>query len=79
MLDLSKVVKKNIAREDVTGKVITHGTETLEETEYIIDLITNSENHNIVDGTMRNNSELGYDGAANISKAIICSISKSPK
>ena len=75
MLDLSKVVKKNIAREDVTGIVITHGTDTLEETAYFLDLITNSEKPIIVVGSMRNNSELGYDGAANISAAIYTAVS----
>lgn len=74
MWDLSKVVRENIEREDVTGIVITHGTDTLEETAYFLDLTINSEKPIIVVGSMRNNSELGYDGAANISSAIYTAI-----
>src|SRR5690554_2034696 len=66
MLDLGKLVLKNIVREDITGIVITHGTDTLEETAYFLDLMVESEKPIILVGSMRNNSELGYDGAANI-------------
>lgn len=70
MLELSKVVKENISREDVSGVVITHGTDTLEETAYFLDLIVNTNKPIILVGAMKNNSELGYDGAANIAAAI---------
>lgn len=79
MLDLSKVVKENIDREEVAGIVITHGTDTLEETAYFLDLMVNSEKPIIVVGSMRNNSELGYDGAANISAAIYTAVSPEAK
>lgn len=70
MLDLSKVVQENIDRDDVTGVVITHGTDTLEETSYFLDLMVEAEKPVVLCGAMRNNSELGYDGAANIESAI---------
>ena len=42
MFELSKV--ENVSRDDVTGVVITHGTDTLEETSYFLDLIVDTEN-----------------------------------
>lgn len=79
MLQLSKLVKENIAREDVSGVVITHGTDTLEETAYFLDLTSNSDKAIVLVGSMRNNSELGYDGASNISSAIYTALSPRSK
>lgn len=75
MMELSCLVKKTIKREDVTGVVVTHGTDTLEETAYLLDLTINSEKPIIVVGAMRNSSELGYDGSSNLSAAICTAIS----
>src|SRR5690554_2724453 len=67
MMDLVNVVKKNIEREDIDGIIITHGTDTLEETAYLLDLMIDSEKPIVVVGAMRNYSELGYDGSSNLS------------
>jgi len=75
MMDLSRLVKKTIEREDITGVVVTHGTDTLEETAYLLDLTISSEKPIIVVGAMRNSSELGYDGSSNLSAAICTAIS----
>ena len=79
MFELSKVINEEIKREDITGVVVTHGTDTLEETAYFLDLTTNSEKPIIITGAMRNNSELGYDGALNIASAIFTAIDKRSK
>ncbi len=75
MMDLAKIVKENIEREDVTGVIVTHGTDTLEETAYLLDLIINNEKPIIVVGAMRNSSELGYDGSSNLAASICTAIS----
>lgn len=79
MFELSKIINENIRREDITGIVITHGTDTLEETAYFLDLTTNSEKPIILTGAMRNNSELGYDGALNIASGIFTAIDEKSK
>ncbi|MCT4594055.1 MAG: asparaginase [Anaeromicrobium sp.] len=79
MLELSKLVKRLVAREDITGVVVTHGTDSLEETAYFLDLSINTYKPIIVVGAMRSNSELGYDGASNISAAICTVISEEAK
>lgn len=75
MLDLAKVVKETIARDDIEGVIITHGTDSLEETAYFLDLNIQSEKPVVVVGSMRNASELGYDGPSNLSAAICTAIS----
>lgn len=79
MMDLAKIVKENIEREDVTGVIVTHGTDTLEETAYLLDLIINNEKPIIVVGAMRNSSELGYDGSSNLAASICTAISDRAK
>lgn len=74
MLELSKLVNEIILREDITGIVITHGTDTLEETAYFLDLTVKCIKPVIVVGAMRNGSELGYDGPSNLSAAICTAI-----
>ena len=67
MLDLSRYIKKLLIREDICGVVVTHGTDTLEETAYLLHLTIDNPKPVIVTGSMRNGSELGYDGPANLS------------
>lgn len=76
MMELSKLVKNTISRDDITGVVVTHGTDTLEETAYLLDLTIKPKKPIVIVGAMRNSSELGYDGPSNLSAAICTAISK---
>jgi len=51
---------------DLSGIVVTSGTDTLEETAYFLDLTVHSDKPVVVVGSMRNPSTLGYEGAANL-------------
>ncbi|QAT62277.1 MULTISPECIES: asparaginase [Tissierellales] len=79
MMKLSQTVKKTISREDINGVVVTHGTDTLEETAYLLDLTIKTEKPIVVVGAMRNSSELGYDGSSNLSAAICTATSEDAK
>ncbi|SDY79754.1 asparaginase [Tindallia californiensis] len=75
MMDLCEVVERLLQRQDIEGVVVTHGTDTLEETAYLMDLKINSEKPVVVVGAMRNSSELGYDGPSNLAAAVCTAIS----
>lgn len=79
MMDLQKLVVENLERDDVDGVIITHGTDTLEETAYLLDLTINSPKSVVVVGAMRNSSELGYDGPSNLAAAVCTAISPDSK
>ena len=79
MLELSKLVKNILDREDIDGVVITHGTDTLEETAYFIDLTVETEKSIVITGSMRSGSELGYDGPSNLAASICTAISEDSK
>lgn len=70
VLDLSRKVEIVLREPDVDGVVITHGTDTLEETAYLLDLTINSPKPVVVTGSMRTATSLGYDGVANLAAAI---------
>ncbi len=76
MMDLSQYVQSFLCREDICGVVVTHGTDSLEETAYLLHLTIDNPKPVIVTGSMRNSSELGYDGPANLSASICTAISK---
>lgn len=76
MLELSKYIENILNREEITGVVVTHGTDTLEETAYFLDLTLKTEKTVIVTGAMRNSSELGYDGPSNLAASICTVISE---
>jgi len=79
MMKIRDEVLKIISRPDITGVIITHGTDTLEETAYLLDLTIQSEKPIIVIGAMRNSSELGYDGPSNLAAAVCTAISPEAK
>jgi L-asparaginase len=70
MFELAKCVRKQLENPQVRGAVVTHGTDTLEETAYMTDLLINSDKPIVFVGAMRNSSELGWDGPANLRSAI---------
>jgi len=70
MMELRQLVKKKLEQHDIDGVVITHGTDNLEETAYLLDLTLKQTKPIVVVGAMRNGSELGYDGPSNLSAAI---------
>lgn len=55
---------------NVTGVVITHGTDTIEETAYLLDRSLDVRTPVVVTGAMRNISELSWDGPANLMAAL---------
>jgi L-asparaginase len=69
MWELRAAVMQGLA-EGFAGVVITHGTDTIEETAYLLDRSIPSGAPVVITGAMRNSSELSWDGPANLMAAI---------
>lgn len=73
MMDLSKKIRELIKQEVYAGVIVTHGTDTLEETAYFLDLTIKTEIPIVVIGSMKNSSEPDWDGPRNLLDAVnIC-------
>lgn len=70
MLELSRIVQGYVDQTGVDGVVITHGTDTLEETAYFLDCTVRTEKPIVVIGAMRNSSEPDWDGPRNVRDAL---------
>jgi L-asparaginase len=69
-LTLAKRVNTLLAQADVDGIVITHGTDTLEETAYFLDLVVKSRKPVVLVGSMRPSTALSADGPINLYNAV---------
>lgn len=70
MRSLAECVRVALARDNVSGVVITHGTDTLEETAYYLDITVASEKPIVVTGAMRSSNEVGADGPINLIESV---------
>lgn len=70
MLSLATETEKVLARRDVAGVVISHGTDTLEESAYFIDLWLAPEKPVCLTAAMRNSTDVGPDGPYNLLCAV---------
>lgn len=70
MFELAKHVDEKIIKEKYDGVIITHGTDTLEETAYLLDLLIQTSIPVIVTGAMRSSNEMGADGPYNLLQAL---------
>ncbi|MCF7859375.1 MAG: asparaginase [Candidatus Cloacimonetes bacterium] len=68
MLKLAQTIDDKI--ENYDGIVVTHGTDTLEESAYFVDLISKTQKPVVFTAAMRSGSELGLDGPRNIVGAV---------
>jgi L-asparaginase len=75
MWKLSRTIDKILEEEDVLGVVVTHGTDTLEETSYLLDLTLKSEKPVVCTAAMRNIGELGTDGPRNVYSSVLTVLS----
>ncbi|PIE61506.1 MAG: L-asparaginase 2 [Desulfobacterales bacterium] len=70
MTRLAKRVNALLARNDVDGIVITHGTDTMEETAFFLNLVVDSTKPVVMTGAMRPATALSADGPLNIFNAV---------
>jgi L-asparaginase len=70
MWDLKGRVSAVLADPAVDGVVLTHGTDTLEETAFLLDLTLDSDKPVVLCGAMRTVSDPGWDGPANLMTAV---------
>lgn len=66
MWDLHCKIEEVLARDDVAGVVVTHGTDTLEETSFFLDITQQSPKPVVCTAAMRGASDTSPDGPYNI-------------
>lgn len=76
LMTLAKRVSALSKQSDVDGIVITHGTDTLEETAYFLTLTVHTAKPIVVVGSMRPGTALSADGALNLYDAVSVAGSK---
>jgi L-asparaginase len=69
-LKLAQRVNQLAAQDDVDGIVITHGTDTLEETAYFLNLVVRSPKPVVMTAAMRPSTALSADGPLNFYEAV---------
>lgn len=75
-LTLAKRINILLADDKVDGIVITHGTDTMEETAYFLNLVVNSDKPVILVGAMRPSTAISADGPLNLYNAVVTAVAK---
>jgi L-asparaginase len=67
---LRRRIVEQLDRPDVEGIVVTHGTDSLEESAYLLARSVASDKPIVFTGAMRTSSDLGWDGPGNLGAAV---------
>lgn len=70
ILELAQHVESVLLTPNIDGAVITHGTDTMEETAYLLDLTMKTSKPVVLTGSLRAATSPGYDGIVNLANAI---------
>ena len=75
-LKLARRINELTAQPDVAGVVITHGTDTIEETAYFLNLVVKSRKPVVLTAAMRPSTALSADGPLNFFNAVAVAANK---
>ncbi len=70
LIQLAKYVNEEAKKDDIDGFVITHGTDTLEETAYFLNLVLKTEKPIVLTGSVRPSTATSADGPLNLYQAV---------
>ena len=70
LLTLAKRINVLLAQNDVDGVVVTHGTDTMEESAYFLNLVVKSNKPVVLVGSMRPSTAVSADGPLNLYNAV---------
>src|SRR5215212_4119395 len=70
MLKLAKRINELIKQSDVDGIVVTHGTDTMEETAFFLNLAVKGDKPIVMVGSMRPSTAVSADGPLNLYNAV---------
>lgn len=76
MQQIANLTEDYLAKDDIAGVVIVHGTDTLEETAFFLHSVIQSDKPVVLTGSMKNASEFGYDGLTNLASSIKVCLAK---
>ncbi|MBZ7944386.1 asparaginase, partial [Campylobacter sp. RM13744] len=78
-LKLAKKINKLLAKDEIDAVVITHGTDTMEESAYFLHLTIKSDKPVILTGAMRPSTAMSADGSKNLYNAVALAINVKSK
>jgi L-asparaginase len=79
MLTVAKRINELLPKSDVDGIVVTHGTDTMEETAFFLNLAVKSEKPVVMVGSMRPSTAVSADGPLNLYNAVGVAIDPNAK